>query len=59
MVPPLSIEVVWAVNSITSELALEGHYTNKEIHVLIKKLLKHCKEEQDSIKLGETITVHE
>eukprot|EP00957_Ditylum_brightwellii_P004128 314639-Ditylum_brightwellii.AAC.1 len=28
---PLSIEVDWAANSITSELILEGHYTNKEI----------------------------
>eukprot|EP00957_Ditylum_brightwellii_P065830 4993168-Ditylum_brightwellii.AAC.1 len=31
-VPPLSIEVDWAANFITSESILEGNCTNKEIN---------------------------
>eukprot|EP00957_Ditylum_brightwellii_P036539 2767859-Ditylum_brightwellii.AAC.1 len=50
---PLSIEVDWATNSITSELILEGNYMNKDINALTSKLLEHCKKEQDSIDLGE------
>eukprot|EP00957_Ditylum_brightwellii_P093913 7152182-Ditylum_brightwellii.AAC.1 len=52
-IPPLSIEVDWAENSITSELILEGNFTNKEINALTSKLLEHCKKEQDSIELGQ------
>eukprot|EP00957_Ditylum_brightwellii_P203959 15336934-Ditylum_brightwellii.AAC.1 len=58
-IPPLSIEVDWAANSITSELILEGKYTNKEINALTLKLLEHCKKEQDIIELGKTISIQE
>eukprot|EP00957_Ditylum_brightwellii_P186973 14239238-Ditylum_brightwellii.AAC.1 len=40
-IPPLSIEVDWSVNSIMSELILEGNYTNEEIDALVLKLLEH------------------
>eukprot|EP00957_Ditylum_brightwellii_P057631 4370298-Ditylum_brightwellii.AAC.1 len=33
-IPPLSVEVVWAVNSIASELVLKGEYSNSELHYL-------------------------
>eukprot|EP00957_Ditylum_brightwellii_P212178 15367044-Ditylum_brightwellii.AAC.1 len=57
--PTLSIKVDWAANSIMSELILEGNYTNKEINAFTSKLLEHCKKEQDSIELGETISIPE
>eukprot|EP00957_Ditylum_brightwellii_P035449 2687764-Ditylum_brightwellii.AAC.2 len=41
------------------ELILEGNYRNKVIDALTSKLLEHYKKEQDSIELGETISIHE
>eukprot|EP00957_Ditylum_brightwellii_P028184 2128579-Ditylum_brightwellii.AAC.1 len=58
-VPPVSIEVDWAANSITSEIFLDEHYTNKGLGVLRAKLIEHCKKEHNSIKLGKKKSVHE
>eukprot|EP00957_Ditylum_brightwellii_P151918 11568757-Ditylum_brightwellii.AAC.1 len=58
-IPPLSIEVDWVANAITSELIVEGPYTNEEIDALTLKLLEHCKKEEDIIELGETISIQE
>eukprot|EP00957_Ditylum_brightwellii_P100017 7622569-Ditylum_brightwellii.AAC.1 len=58
-VPPLSIEVDWATNLITSELVLEGEYSNSELEFLKGKLLNHCKKNQDTRVIGERIKINE
>eukprot|EP00957_Ditylum_brightwellii_P061787 4688936-Ditylum_brightwellii.AAC.1 len=57
--PPLSVEFDWAANSVTSELMLEGDYSNLELDFLQQKLLEHCKKEHDIVLIGEEVTIKE
>eukprot|EP00957_Ditylum_brightwellii_P011788 889465-Ditylum_brightwellii.AAC.1 len=57
--PPLSVEFDWAENSVTSELVLEGNYSNLEVDVLQHKLLEHCKKEHNAMIIGEAVTTEE
>jgi hypothetical protein len=57
-VPPLSIKVDWAANSITLEMVLEGKCSNSELEFLQSKLLEHCKKEQDTGIIGERIEIN-
>eukprot|EP00957_Ditylum_brightwellii_P114097 8698952-Ditylum_brightwellii.AAC.1 len=42
-----SVEVDWGANSVTSELILEGNYTNAELLDIEQLLLLHCKRGHD------------
>eukprot|EP00957_Ditylum_brightwellii_P156295 11896259-Ditylum_brightwellii.AAC.2 len=55
-VPPLSIKVDWAANSIILELVLEGEYSNSKL--VQSKLLEHCKKAQDARIVGERIEIN-
>eukprot|EP00957_Ditylum_brightwellii_P017355 1307664-Ditylum_brightwellii.AAC.1 len=58
--PPLSVEFdCWAANSGTSELVLEGDYSNSELDFLQQKILEHCKKEHDAAIIGEEVTIKE
>eukprot|EP00957_Ditylum_brightwellii_P210156 15364622-Ditylum_brightwellii.AAC.1 len=54
-IPLLSIEFDWAANSVTSNLVLEGEYSNSELDFLQQTLLKHCKKEHDRALLEEEV----
>eukprot|EP00957_Ditylum_brightwellii_P043739 3316377-Ditylum_brightwellii.AAC.1 len=58
-IPPLSVEFDWAANSVTSELVLEGDYSNSELDFLQQKLLEHCKNEHDTALIGEEVKIKE
>eukprot|EP00957_Ditylum_brightwellii_P192904 14688087-Ditylum_brightwellii.AAC.1 len=58
-IPPIKHEVDWAANSITSELILNGEYSNEELDDLAKKLLNHCKRKKKNLNIGESITEKE
>eukprot|EP00957_Ditylum_brightwellii_P066411 5042062-Ditylum_brightwellii.AAC.1 len=58
-VPPLSVSFDWAANSITSELVLEGKYSNTELTYLQQKLLEHCKKEHNSTLVGDKVEIYE
>eukprot|EP00957_Ditylum_brightwellii_P052190 3957371-Ditylum_brightwellii.AAC.1 len=58
LVPPLSIEVDWAANSITLGLLLEGEYNNSELEFLQSKL-EHCKKEQHARIIRERTEINE
>eukprot|EP00957_Ditylum_brightwellii_P111467 8502058-Ditylum_brightwellii.AAC.1 len=57
--PPLSVKFDWAENSVTSELVLEGDYSNSEIDFLQQKLLEHCKKEHNAAPIGKEVTIKE
>eukprot|EP00957_Ditylum_brightwellii_P023174 1748988-Ditylum_brightwellii.AAC.1 len=56
---PVSVEVDWGVNSVTSELILEGNYTNEELLDIKQLLLLHCKREYDCDVVKANITKDE
>eukprot|EP00957_Ditylum_brightwellii_P138240 10537423-Ditylum_brightwellii.AAC.1 len=56
---PLSVEFDWAANPVTSELVLEGDYSNSELDFLKQKLLEHCKKGHDAVIIGEEVTIKE
>eukprot|EP00957_Ditylum_brightwellii_P081846 6226173-Ditylum_brightwellii.AAC.1 len=58
-VPSLSVEVDWEVNSVMSELILEGNYTNEELLDIEQLLLLHCKREYDCDMVEANITKDE
>ena len=57
-VPPLLVSFDWAANSITSELVLEGKYSNTELTYLQQKLLEHCKKEHNSNIMGDKVEIY-
>eukprot|EP00957_Ditylum_brightwellii_P159274 12123623-Ditylum_brightwellii.AAC.1 len=57
--PLLSVEFGLAANSVTSELVLEGDYSNSELDVFQQKLLEHCKKEHDTALIGEEVQINE
>eukprot|EP00957_Ditylum_brightwellii_P000901 72145-Ditylum_brightwellii.AAC.1 len=59
MVPPLSVQVDWAANSMTSELILEGDYSNEELSGITQLLLHHCKREYNTEIIGKQISKEE
>eukprot|EP00957_Ditylum_brightwellii_P006885 520864-Ditylum_brightwellii.AAC.1 len=55
-VPPLSVEVKWAANSITSKLILEGDYSNDKHSNIEQLLIQQCKQECNCKLIGEQIS---
>eukprot|EP00957_Ditylum_brightwellii_P128229 9779714-Ditylum_brightwellii.AAC.1 len=56
-IPPMSVKFDLAANSVTSELVLEGNYSNSELDFLQQKLLEHCKKEHDAVLIGDEATI--
>eukprot|EP00957_Ditylum_brightwellii_P169119 12872275-Ditylum_brightwellii.AAC.1 len=57
--PPLSVEIGWAANSVTSELVLDRDYSNSELDFFQQKLLEHCKKEHNAVLIGKEVTIKE
>eukprot|EP00957_Ditylum_brightwellii_P194069 14779821-Ditylum_brightwellii.AAC.1 len=58
-VPPLLVSFHWAANSITSDLVLEGKYSNTELTYRQQMLLEHCKKEHNSTLVGNKVEAYE
>eukprot|EP00957_Ditylum_brightwellii_P054643 4140340-Ditylum_brightwellii.AAC.1 len=59
IIPPLSVEVDWGANLVTSKLVLEGNYTNEELLDIEKVLIHHCRRKYDCKLVDAKITKKE
>eukprot|EP00957_Ditylum_brightwellii_P016125 1214065-Ditylum_brightwellii.AAC.1 len=57
--PPLLVEVDWAANLVTSELILEGGYTNDELSDIEQLLIQHCRHDYNCDMIKAKITKEE
>eukprot|EP00957_Ditylum_brightwellii_P102580 7818181-Ditylum_brightwellii.AAC.1 len=58
-IPPLSVEVDWGTNLVTSKLILEGNYTNEELLDIENLLIHHCRRKYDCKLVDAKITEKE
>ena len=47
--PPLSEYFDWGANSWTSEMVLDGNYSEGELEALEQLLLQHCRRESEEV----------